>query len=313
MLTATDLRSLASCSHDEALRLVLEKFPQTGLQATQLGRARGLLKEALLRQNPILCSFTSNLVSCGLRETFAWMARNRLVSLFVSTAGGIEEDVIKCLGETVVGDFSLKGKELREKGLNRIGNLLVPNSNYCSFEDFFMPVLKDLHAKQRASRWERFTSPSEIIEILGEAVSALERREESIVYWCWRNKIPMFCPALTDGSIGDMIFFYNFSQKGLVVDPIPDYLRLRSCAASCTNGPYVALVLGGGLPKHHLLQAIPEQHCGHVVMVSTGNEADGCVSSSCRADDLSHGLVKEGDRIVQVWGDASIVLPLMLI
>ncbi len=47
--------------------------------------------------------------------------------MIVCTAGGIEEDFIKCMGDTHVGDFALKGEELRKKGINRIGNLLIPN------------------------------------------------------------------------------------------------------------------------------------------------------------------------------------------
>lgn len=47
-----------------------------------------------------------------------------------------EEDFIKCLRPTYIGDFSLKGRELRLKGQNRIGNLVVENQNYCEFEDW---------------------------------------------------------------------------------------------------------------------------------------------------------------------------------
>jgi hypothetical protein len=31
-----------------------------------------------------------------------------------------------------IGDFALDGRSLRLKGINRIGNLLVPNDNYVS-------------------------------------------------------------------------------------------------------------------------------------------------------------------------------------
>ena len=47
-----------------------------------------------------------------------------------------EEDFLKCLRPTYVGDFGLKGRELRLKGQNRIGNLIVENRNYCEFEDW---------------------------------------------------------------------------------------------------------------------------------------------------------------------------------
>ena len=56
-----------------------------------------------------------------------------MIDVIVTTAGGVEEDLIKCLAPTYMGEFSLKGSELRDKGINRIGNLLVPNENYCTF------------------------------------------------------------------------------------------------------------------------------------------------------------------------------------
>ena len=42
--------------------------------------------------------------------------------------------------------------------------------------------------------------------------------EESICYWAAKNGIPIFSPALTDGSLGDMLFFHSFKNPGLVRD-----------------------------------------------------------------------------------------------
>ena len=69
----------------------------------------------------------------------------------MTTAGGVEEDFIKCLGSTVIGDFGLKGDFLRNKGINRIGNLLVPNENYCKFEDWVTPILDEMVDTQLSS------------------------------------------------------------------------------------------------------------------------------------------------------------------
>lgn len=66
----------------------------------------------------------------------------------VTTTGGIEEDLIKCLAPTYKGDFSLPGAYLRSKGLNRIGNLLVPNDNYCKFEDWIIPIFDQMLKEQ---------------------------------------------------------------------------------------------------------------------------------------------------------------------
>ena len=71
------------------------------------------------------------------------------MDVIVATAGGIEEDFIKCLAPTYIGDFALKGADLRTRGINRIGNLLVPNDNYCKFEDWLNPILDTMLEEQK--------------------------------------------------------------------------------------------------------------------------------------------------------------------
>ena len=41
------------------------------------------------------------------------------VDCLVTTAGGVEEDLIKCMAPTYLGEFSLKGQELRSKGTSK--------------------------------------------------------------------------------------------------------------------------------------------------------------------------------------------------
>ncbi len=70
--------------------------------------------------------------------------------MLVTTAGGIEEDFIKCLAPTYLGDFRLPGKDLRQRGLNRIGNLIAPNNNYIKFEEWLMPLLDTMLEEQKS-------------------------------------------------------------------------------------------------------------------------------------------------------------------
>ena len=53
-----------------------------------------------------------------------------------------------CLFKSIGRDFALKGAELRRQGINRIGNLLVPNDNYCRFEDWVNPILHAMADEQ---------------------------------------------------------------------------------------------------------------------------------------------------------------------
>ena len=58
---------------------------------------------------------TSNLVSAGTRETIRWLLEHKKVDCLVTTAGGIEEDLMKCLAPHYLGDFGLKGAELARR------------------------------------------------------------------------------------------------------------------------------------------------------------------------------------------------------
>jgi deoxyhypusine synthase len=64
------------------------------------------------------------------------------------------------------------------KGQNRIGNVLVPNNNYCAFEDFMKPVLTEMLTEQDEGgvSW----TPSKMIQRLGERIND----ESSVYYWC---------------------------------------------------------------------------------------------------------------------------------
>lgn len=53
------------------------------------------------------------------------------------------------MAPTYVGSFHLRGRDLRAQGLNRVGNMLVPNSNYCAFEDWIMPILDAMLLEQQ--------------------------------------------------------------------------------------------------------------------------------------------------------------------
>ncbi len=55
----------------------------------------------------IFMGFTSNMISCGVRETIRFLAQNRCVDVMVTTAGGIEEDFMKCMAPMHVGAFDL--------------------------------------------------------------------------------------------------------------------------------------------------------------------------------------------------------------
>ena len=139
----------SSNSGREILDALLESFKSTGFQASNIGEAieqirlmrKWRLSDVEWKESDdpalrppevrsrirarIFLGYTSNQISCGQREIIKFLVQHKMVDALVTTAGGIEEDIIKCFEPTFMGDFKLNGRELRKKGINRIGNLLV--------------------------------------------------------------------------------------------------------------------------------------------------------------------------------------------
>ncbi|RHZ03001.1 hypothetical protein DYB37_003714 [Aphanomyces astaci] len=266
------------------------------------------LQDPAVRANTtckIFLGYTSNLISSGLRETLRFLAQHKMVDVIVATAGGVEEDFIKCLAPTYVGDFALKGADLRRRGINRIGNLLVPNDNYCKFEDWLNPILDAMLDEQLTlgTVW----SPSTMIHRLGKEIN----HEDSVYYWCYKNNIPVFCPALTDGSIGDMIYFHSYRKEGLVLDIVSDIRRLNDHAIRAKKTGVI--VLGGGVVKHHILNAnLMRNGADFAVFVNTGQEYDGSDAGARPDEAVSWGKLRLDATPAKVYADATLVFPLLV-
>jgi deoxyhypusine synthase len=308
---------------------VLETYIRTGFQAQNYGRAVEEINKMLdwslateptaededeewkdaAKRETVRCkiwlSFTSNMISAGVRETIRFVMQHSMVQVMMTTCGGIEEDIIKCMSETYVGDFELDGKSLRKKGINRIGNLLAPNENYCKFEDWIHPILNAMHDEQEKDGviW----SPSKMIHRFGKEIGD----ESSVCYWAYKNNIPVFCPAITDGSIGDMIYFHTYKRPGFIVDIAQD-IRLVNDEALRARKTGV-IVLGGGLVKHHVMNAnLMRNGADFCVYVNTGQEFDGSDSGARPDEAKSWGKIRVHAQPVKIYADATLVFPLLV-
>lgn len=241
------------------------------------------------------------MISSGLRETFRYLVQHKHVSAIVTTAGGVEEDFIKCLAPTYHGSFSTAGSSLRAKGLNRIGNLVVPNNNYCAFEDWVVPILDKLLQEQEdefsRSGERHMWTPSKVIHRLGKEIND----ESSVYYWAYKNDIPVFCPALTDGSLGDMLYFHSFkaSPLHLNIDIVQDIRRINTIAVRAKRAGMI--ILGGGVVKHHIANAcLMRNGAESAVYINTAQEFDGSDAGARPDEAVSWGKIKVGAESIKV-------------
>ncbi|XP_006661240.1 deoxyhypusine synthase-like isoform X2 [Oryza brachyantha] len=324
---------IAGADFDDAglgLSGLLASLASTGFQASNLGDAIDVVNQMLewrlshekpdedcdeAELNPtyresvkckIFLGFTSNLVSSGIRDVIRFLVQHHMVDVIVTTAGGIEEDLIKCLAPTYRGEFSLPGMLLRSKGLNRIGNLLVPNDNYCKFENWIMPLFDQMLQEQSP---ENVWTPSKVIARLGKEIND----ESSYLYWAYKNNIPVYCPALTDGSLGDMLFCHAVRNPGLIIDIVQDIRLMNGEAIHATPRKTGIIVLGGGLPKHHICNAnMFRNGADYTVYINTAQEFDGSDSGAQPDEAVSWGKIKGSAKPVKVHCDATIAFPLLV-
>ncbi|XP_064396381.1 deoxyhypusine synthase-like [Halichondria panicea] len=307
---------------------LLQSYRTSGFQATNFGLAVEQINEMLeCRGRPvsetdskpymrepadrpvsnctIFLGYTSNLISSGVRDTIRFLVKNNMVDVIVTTAGGIEEDFIKCLAPTFLGDFSLSGKDLKLKGINRIGNLLVPNDNYCKFEEWLMPILDTMLEEQKNSGY--IWSPSKMIARLGKEIN----NPDSVYYWAYKNNIPVYSPALTDGSIGDMIYMHSYRNPGLIVDIAQDIRGINSQAVRAAHTGMI--ILGGGVIKHHICNAnLMRNGADYSVFVNTAQEFDGSDSGARPDEAVSWGKIKITAKPVKVYGENTLIFPLLV-
>ncbi|KAK3315405.1 Deoxyhypusine synthase [Apodospora peruviana] len=298
---------------------VLNGMEHMGFQATSIAKAVRIINDMREWSDPetkekttIFLGYTSNLISSGLRGVFRYLVQHKHVSCVVTTAGGIEEDFIKCLGDTYMSSFSAQGADLRSKGLNRIGNLVVPNSNYCAFEDWVVPILDKMLEEQEASKGtdaEINWTPSKVIHRLGKEIND----ERSVYYWAYKNDIPVFCPALTDGSLGDMLYFHTFkaSPRQLKIDIVEDIRRINTIAVRAKRAGMV--ILGGGVIKHHIANAcLMRNGAESAVYINTAQEFDGSDAGARPDEAVSWGKIKIGAEAVKIYMEATGCFPLIV-
>ncbi|KAH7107968.1 Deoxyhypusine synthase [Auriculariales sp. MPI-PUGE-AT-0066] len=308
------------------LQTLLRSYERIGFQATSFGRAIEIVNKmrnwrptdepaaadddtpADVRAQTrctVMLGYTSNLISSGLRDVIRYLVKHKHVSAIVTTAGGIEEDFIKCLGSTYLADFALDGASLRKRGLNRIGNLVVPNDNYCKFEDWVVPILDKLLEEQKVDG--TIWTPSSVIRRLGKEIN----NENSVYYWAYKNDIPVFCPALTDGSLGDMIYFHSFRNPGLTIDIVRDIRALNDISLNSKKAGMI--ILGGGVCKHQIANAMLMRNgADFSVYINTGQEFDGSDSGARPDEAVSWGKIRAGAESVKVFADATLVFPLLV-
>ena len=281
---------------------LVEKLGRVGFQSVELERASRVIANMKRDNATIFLTFTSNMVTSGLRGLFAQVIEKGLADIIVTTIGGIEEDIMKATGEKfLLGQFFSDDVALHEKGLNRVGNIHIETQSYMNFEDTITGMLKEIYEKKK-----RIT-PSELFREIGLKLND----EQSILYQAAKNNIPIFCPAITDGAFGFHLFLMQQKHPDFIIDVVQDVKNILFSTSHDEKKGIIAL--GGSVSKHHaILSTLLNGGAEYAVYMTTAQKTSGSLSGATTQEAKSWGKVKSDSDIATVIGDVTITFPLMI-
>jgi deoxyhypusine synthase len=290
----------------------ITSYESVGFQGSNFGTAVNILKEMFKRRKKGLklwMSFTGNMVSSGNREIIAYLTKKKLIDGITTTAASLEEDIIKCIRPFFLGKFDIPGRFLRDESIGRIGNIIAPMDRYLYFERFFNEFVKVLMRRYKNPGTYEFAR--EMGDFAGKFESTKKNRDKSFLYWASKNEIPVFCPGITDGAIGDLSTFIKRKNSAFCIDITKDNLELtRLLQNSSIAG---SLILGGGIAKHFLLNsAIFREGFDYSIYITTANEYDGSDSGGNQEEAISWSKIKPEASRVKIVADATLIFPLLV-
>ena len=282
--------------------LVLQMNGAWGFTAGKLATSVKIMESMINSKGCVkFLSFTGNLVATGIRGVIREFVKRKLVDVIITTCGTLDHDLARCWRNYYKGSFVMNDSKLHQEGINRLGNVLVPNDSYGTIiEKKMQGLLQDLY-----NEGKREISASLLVREIGLRCC----NESSILYCAAKNNIPVFVPGIVDGAVGYQMWVFS-QDHDLKLNLLTDEGKLNNIVFDAEKSG--ALIVGGGIAKHHTIWWNQFKNgLDYVVYVSTADEWDGSLSGARPREAVSWGKISEKAKHIMVEGDASVILPLM--
>lgn len=302
------MKPVKDYEYTDSVQELVEKMKESGgFQSAKLGKGAKILQKMVEKEDcDVFLSFPACITATGTRGIIKQLVEQEKIDSMITTCGTLDHDLARVWEDYYRGSFKSDDKKLHQEGINRLGNVYVPNECYGEvLEQKMQPLLKKFYKEKK--EW----STRELIHRFGKAIKDEENAEESITYWAYENDIPMIVPGFTDGAFGSQLWLFWQKHKDFKIDAFQDEQELSNTVFDAEETG--ALLIGGGISKHHTIWW--NQFIGgldYAVGITTANEYDGSLSGAKVSEAVSWGKVREEARFVTVHGDATFLLPLVV-
>jgi deoxyhypusine synthase len=243
-------------------------------------------------------SFVGAIISTGVRGIIKDMIKKNMFNCIITTCGAVDHDLARSFVKYYAGNFNIDDYYLKKNNIHRLGNVFIPVENYgplieSKIQEYIQEFYKD--TKEFASY--------ELLDYIG---SKLE--ESSFLYWAHKNKIPVIVPGIVDGAVGNQIWLFYQNHKDMIFNILKDQTKVSDIIFEAKKTG--ALMLGGGISKHHTLWWNQfRDGLDYAVYITTANEWDGSLSGAEVKEAISWNKVKSEAKQVTIHGEITTLLP----
>jgi len=288
-------------------QLIKALYNSGGFSAKKVADGVDILEHMIKEKNCVkFLSFPACIISTGTRGVIKELLKRKLFDVVITTTGTLDHDLARVWKDYYHGSFMADDKELHQQGINRLGNIFIPLECYGSIlEEKIQPILTELYAEKQ--KW----STKDLIWEFGKRLEKEKNGKDSIMYWVWKNKIPLFVPGIMDGAFGSQLWMYYQEHRNFTIDLFKDEQDLSDIVFTAKKTG--AFIIGGGISKHHVIWW--NQYCNglsHAVYITTAVEHDGSLSGAQTREAISWGKIAEKADNITIEGDATVLLPLMI-
>lgn len=291
---------------------LLMAMKDTGFQGRSLGEAAEIWAKMVKEKRlVVLMGLSGAMVPAGMGRTVSHLIKNGYVDCLVSTGANIFHDLYEALGGShYKGSSLVEDAELYRKGIDRMHDVFAPEEGFRKIDRFIADAAGELDQ-------EREYSSREIIGFLGERAAEAGGREDSIVVSAYREKVPIFAPAIGDSSIGIALVLARQNGVNVVVDQLRDVEELTGIVGGAEKTGVV--YVGGGVPKNFIQQTevvlslMGSDPAGHSlgIQFTTDTPHFGGLSGCTFEEGVSWGKISASAEKVQVFLDATVALPVI--
>jgi deoxyhypusine synthase len=246
-------------------------------------------------------SFVGAVVSTGTRGIIKDMIAKKWFDVVITTCGALDHDIARHFSHYKTGSFTMDDSQLADQNIHRLGNVLVPMESYGPLIEEKMQEILEESYKQGKKEMSTADITREIGKRLGE---------DSFLFWAQKNNIPVIVPGIMDGAVGSQVWLFSQKHSDFKLNLNDDANTLSGLVFKAQKSG--ALMLGGGISKHHTLWWNQyREGLDYAVYITTAQEFDGSLSGALVREAISWGKVTQQAKQTTIHAEITTTLPFL--